>query len=197
MTMSVSQSVHDLTTWAKAGLDELDAVISTMEARMATTSEEARLQAHLALLDARKWRESFRARARDLRRTVDSGAALAKADLDYAWKEFELAFGRWIGATGEHVEELQARTEAQLNGWARLVTQYRAKLEANADTVASSAKDAMRDLETVAAQQRAHMEKLQAAGTRSFGAWVEAIRESRAAFAEAVRATRTHFTDTE
>ncbi len=195
--MSVSQSVHDLTTWAKVGLDELDAAIGTMEARMATTSEDARLQAHLALLDARKWRESFRARARDLRRTVDSGAAQAKGDLDYAWKEFELAFGRWIGATGEHAEELQARTRAQLDGWSRLVTQYKSKLEAGAKTVAGRADEAMRELENAAAQQRERMEKLQAAGSRSFGAWVDAIRESRSAFAEAVRATRAHFTDTE
>src|SRR5947199_743864 len=110
--MPVAHSIQDLTQWAKARIDELDSAVTAMESRMASTTEAARLQAHLALLDARKWREGFRARARDLRRTVDSGAAQAKRDLDEAWNEFEGAFGRWVTATGQDAAELTARTRA-------------------------------------------------------------------------------------
>jgi hypothetical protein len=191
---SVSQSVHDLATWAKAHLDELDATVTAMEGRMGSTSDEARLQAHLALLDARKWRETFRARVRDLRRTADSGAAQAKTDLDDAWNEFELAFGRWVGATGQHAEELQARTGAQANAWARLVAQYKTKLETGTKAAEAQVDAGLRTLEEAAVNQNQNLEKLQAAGAASYGAWVEALKQSRGAFEEALRATHAHFT---
>jgi len=189
----VSHSVHELTLWAKARLDELDGAVTAMEGRMASTTDAARLQAHLALLDARKWREGFRARARDLRRTVDSGAAQAKQDLDEAWNEFEGAFGRWVTATGQDATELAARTRAQLGAWDRLIANTKTKVEAHATDAQDQIASGLRALEEAASSQSEKLERLQSAGIASYGAWAEALRQSRSAFEEALRATRAYF----
>lgn len=188
----LSHSVHELTHWAKARLDELDGAVTAMEGRMASTTDESRLQAHLALLDARKWREGFRARARDLRRTVDSGAAVAKRDLDDAWNEFEGAFGRWVTATGQDVAELTARTRAHLTAWDRLIANAKSKFESRTNDAQAQIGGSLRALEETASSQSARLSNLQAAGVASYGAWAEALKQSRSAFEEALRATRAY-----
>ena len=188
----VSHSVHELTQWAKARMDELDGAVTAMESRMASTSEATRLQAHLALLDARKWREGFRARARDLRRTVDSGAAQAKRDLDDAWNEFEGAFGRWVGATGQDATELTARTRAQLGAWEKLIANTKSKVESRVGDAQAQIGTGIRALEEAASAQSVQLQKLQAAGVASYAAWTDALKQSRSAFEEALRATRAY-----
>ncbi len=185
----VSHTVHELTLWSKARLDELDGAVSAMEGRMAETSEAVRLQAHLALLDARKWREGFRARARDLRRTVDSGANQAKHDLDQAWNEFETAFNRWVAATGQDAVELTARTRAQLGAWDRLLASTKSKIDARANEMEAGG---LRMLEDAASVQSSQLQKMQAAGAAAYAAWVEALNQSRSAFDQALQATRTY-----
>jgi hypothetical protein len=180
-------TVHDLTLLAKARLDELDGCVSVMEERMASTDESTRLAAHLALLDARKWREGFRARTRDLRRTVDSGANQARRDLDEAWNEFENAFGRWIAATGLDAAEMSARTQAHLAAWNRLVAHYKTKLQAD---------EALRALEAAAAAECAKLAKLQAAGIAAYDAWMAGLKQSRTVFEESLRMIRAQLDQT-
>ena len=189
----ISPSVHDLATWGKARLDELDATVNVMEARTATLSGDTRLQAHLALLDAFRWREAFYTRARGLRHITDREVTRVKSDLDHAWKEFELAFHRWVQLSGGYVAELRARTRTQVNSWMRFANEHSRNSAADIRIADEKRDNVLRTSKELAAKQIKRLEKLQHAGASSYRAWSEALSRSRLAFEEALQITQAKF----
>ena len=186
-------SIHDATVWAKNRLDEMDAAIGAMEERMRTLTDTAQVQAHLALLDARKWREMFLVKLKDLRRAARNKPEL-NAQLESIWEKFEGAFARWVEGAGRYAEVLGARADAQAKAWSAVIENYRAELESRAKVGRERVTSGIQAMEEAAARQKDELRKLEAAGAASCAAWSDALARSRTAFDEALRKTREQFT---
>lgn len=189
----MASQVHFYLNWAKERIDEMDAVLASLNERVSQLGAEARSAAEKTIEDLRVKREAF---FNDVKKQMEGGGEAVwgqtKEKLEAQWGIFQSEVGRYFEGIVQQGKQQQSAFEqiagAQLKSWreaaekiqaatAEIAADHRAKVEATTQQMKAEASAA-----------EAKFEKLAKAGTESWTAWSAALTESRSAFDRANQA---------
>jgi hypothetical protein len=183
---TMASSVHFYLSWAKERMDEMDAVVASLEGKASELTAQSRAAADRLIADLREQRDSFLV---DMQKRGKEGEAAwidAKAKMESDWNDFQSNVKKFVDEFGQQFKQpqttFQEMAAVQLRSWreaaervqaasAELTADHRAKMEA---TVAQMKADA--------STAEARFEKLTKAGAESWTALSAALSDSRAAF---------------
>ena len=182
--MPAQSSMHFYFNWAKERIDEMDAVLASLEAKAGEVQAESRSKADLLIADLHKKRDEFQEVAK---KQADAGEAAwlrTKSQLEGTWNGFEIEVKKYVETFGKQVQQttFQNAAAAQLKAW-------RDAAEKIHNAAAGLAADRRSDIDATltrmkadASKAEANLQELKRAGTESWVALNGALAESRAAF---------------
>ena len=182
--MPAQSSMHFYFNWAKERIDEMDAVLASLEAKAGEVQAESRSKADLLIADLHKKRDEFQEVAK---KQADAGEAAwlrTKSQLEGTWNGFEIEVKKYVETFGKQVQQItfQNAAAAQLKAW-------RDAAEKIHNAAAGLAVDRRSDIDATltrmkadASKAEANLQELKRAGTESWAALNGALTESRAAF---------------
>ncbi|MGC1765695.1 MAG: hypothetical protein WA769_22470 [Pseudolabrys sp.] len=182
--MPAQSSMHFYFNWAKERIDEMDAVLASLEAKAGEVQAESRSKADLLIADLHKKRDEFQEVAK---KQADAGEAAwlrTKSQLEGKWNGFEIEVKKYVETFGKQVQQttFQNAAAAQLKAW-------RDAAEKIHNAAAGLAVDRRSDIDATltrmkadASKAEANLQELKRAGTESWVALNGALAESRAAF---------------
>jgi uncharacterized phage infection (PIP) family protein YhgE len=188
---------HFYLNWAKERIDEMDAVLATLEGKVSQLTADARAAADKAVTDLRAKRETFFSEMKKQSEAGEAAWAQAKQQLETQWSGFQAEANTYFEKAAQQAKQQQAAFEeiaaAQVKAWreaaekfqvssAEFAADRRAKMEATAQ-----------DMKAGAAAAEAKLQELSKAGAASWNAWSTALTESRAAFDRANQAAWEQF----
>ena len=131
--MSKQSLAHESLEWTKQKLDEIDAILASLEDSVETLKSEARREADRAIARIQTARRAFKVKVDDIR--ADAAAVKGTADdayvaLEAEWAEVELGFQAFLTAAAGQADvvkkALAARAEAQGKSWQSSLSAIRA-----------------------------------------------------------------------
>ena len=182
--MPAQSSMHFYFNWAKERIDEMDAVLASLEAKAGEVQAESRSKADLLIADLHKKRDEFQEAAK---KQADAGEAAwlrTKSQLEGTWNDFEIEVKKYVETFGKQVQQttFQNAAAAQLKAW-------RDAAEKIHNAAAGLAVDRRSDIDATltrmkadASKAEANLQEFKRAGTESWAALNGALTESRAAF---------------
>ena len=182
--MPAQSSMHFYFNWTKERIDEMDAVLASLEAKAGEVQAESRSKADLLIADLHKKRDEFQEVAK---KQADAGEAAwlrTKSQLEGTWNGFEIEVKKYVETFGKQVQQttFQNAAAAQLKAW-------RDAAEKIHNAAAGLAVDRRSDIDATltrmkadASKAEANLQELKRAGTESWVALNGALAESRAAF---------------
>ena len=182
--MPAQSSMHFYFNWAKERIDEMDAVLASLEAKAGEVQAESRSKADLLIADLHKKRDEFQEVAK---KQADAGEAAwlrTKSQLEGTWNGFEIEVKKYVETFGKQVQQttFQNAAAAQLKAW-------RDAAEKIYNAAAGLAVDRRSDIDATltrmkadASKAEANLQELKRAGTESWVALNGALAELRAAF---------------
>jgi hypothetical protein len=195
--MPSSSSIQFFLDWAKERIDEMDAVLVSLDSKVSEVQADSRAKANELIADLRKKREAFQQTVKEQAQAGEAAWARTKAQLESEWGAFENDATKYIENFGKQIEQQQATfqrmAEAQLKACRELADKVYVgvgQLEAERRNKVDAAATRMR-ADAAAAEEQ--VQKLIRAGTGSWAALNAALAETRAAFDRANRAAQDAF----
>ena len=189
--MTTETYAHTSLNWAKERLNEIDATLTSIEARAGSLQADTKKHAENALSEIRTQREVFKEAIQKQKAGGEEGWASAKSELEANWTSFEAYVQKYLNETRQDAKQLQAtfeaRAEAQQKAWQETFDALREKAGAFASAKKQDADAAIAHLKTEAAAIKSKLETHSKAGAHSWSAFKTALEESRAAFDQASR----------
>jgi Fe-S cluster assembly scaffold protein SufB len=188
----MATSAHFYLNWAKERIDEMDAVVSSLEDKTSQITAQSRTAAERLIADLRERRDAFLENMQKQAEAGESAWAEARAKMEADWNGFQTDMKKYVDDFGPQLKQqqttFQAIAAAQLKAWREaaeriqvastdLAAGHRAKLDA-----------AVEQMRADASAAEANFQKLARAGGESWGALTTALSESRAAFDKANQA---------
>lgn len=187
--MTEPSSVHAYLNWTKQRIDEMDATLASLEAKVGQVKAETKTKGELAIADLKKRREEFQAKARAQAQQGEAAMQAGKAQLESQWQGFEAQVRTYFDTVGRQVEQQQATFQdvaaAQAKAWREAADRLR---DEAAKVMAAGRADvdaAVKQMKTDAAEAEARLQQLKQAGGESWAAMSSALAESRKAFDQA------------
>jgi ElaB/YqjD/DUF883 family membrane-anchored ribosome-binding protein len=195
--MPTQSSIHFYVNWAKERLDEMEAVLTSLEGKAGEMQADARDKASKALADLRKSRDVFREAIKKQAEANEAAWTSAKAKLEPEWNSFEAEVKKYVESFGKEIEHQQAtfkvQADAQLKAWRELAD----KLGIDAKNFAAERRDeidaVVKRMNADAVEAEKKLQKLNQAGTQSWSALMAALTETRAAFDRANQVSQEAF----
>ncbi len=182
---------HPFLNWAKERLNEIDATLTSIEARAGTLQADTKKQAENALSEIRTQREVFKEAIQNQKADSEAGWTSAKSGLEANWTSFEAYVQKYLNETRQDAKQLQvtfeARAEAQQKAWQETFDALRGKAGAFASAKKQDADAALAHLKTEADAVKSKLERRRKAGAQSWSDLKTALEESRTAFDQASR----------
>ncbi len=182
----MASSAHFYLNWAKERIDEMDAVLASLESKAAQVATESRAAAEKTLTDLRARRDAF---FDDMKKEAEASEATwmqAKARLEAEWDGFETEVKKYVEGVGQQLKQqhttFQDVAAAQLKAWRQAADSIQA---ASADFAAdrrAKIEASVQQMKADASVAEANFQNLTKAGTESWRALNAALAESRAAF---------------
>jgi hypothetical protein len=190
-------TTHFYINWAKERLDEMDAILTSLEGKVCVVQADARHIANNALADLQQNRDDFRDTVKKQAEASEAVWIGAKAKLEDEWNSFEDGVRKYVESFGKQIEDQQAtftlQASAQLKAWREAADklgndakQFAAERRAEIDS-------AVKRMSVEAAAAEEKLQKLNQAGTQSWSSLMAALKETRAAFDRANQAAREAF----
>lgn len=187
--MSKQNIAHGSLEWTKQKLDEIDAILASLEGSVATLKSEARKEADRAIARIKVARDAFKAQvdaAQAEAATAKGIADKAFATLEAEWVEVELAFQAFLTAAAGQADVVKkaiaARAEAQRKAWQGSLDAVR---KAGTDAVNQARLEldaAVRRLTAEAERTQAKVGKVSTAGDESWKAMKDGLEEIRSVY---------------
>jgi hypothetical protein len=196
--MATQSNIHFYVNWAKERLDEMEAVLASLEGKMGEVQADARHRADMALTDLRKSRDAFRDTLKKQAEANEAAWTSAKAKLEPEWNSFEAEVKNYVESFSKQIEQQQAtfklQAAAQLKAWREAAD----KLGNDAKHFATERRTeieiaAKRMLVDAGAAEEKLQKQLDQMGTQSWSTLTTALTETRAAFDRANQAARDAF----
>jgi hypothetical protein len=195
--MVTHSNTHFYMNWAKERLDEMDAILTSLESKAGVVQADALDIANNALADLRKSRDGFRETVKKQAEASEAAWISAKAKLEDEWNLFEAGVRKYVESFGKQIEHQQAtfalQAAAQLKAWREAAhklggdaKKFTAERRVEIDT-------AVKRMSADAAAAEEKLQKLNQAGTQSWSSLMAALAETRAAFDRANQAAREAF----
>jgi len=196
--MASETDTHLFSNWAKERLDEIDATLASLQARVDTLQAETKTQAEKTIAEIRAQQQVFQDMLK--KQTVEGTANWINLmrGLESNWASFESLVQKYMNTTwkdAQHIQEtFSARADAQRKAWQEALASLRGKANTFADAHKKEADEALNQLKAAAETAKARLETQQKAGVESWDALKTALEESRAAFDKATRRVIEAFT---
>ena len=196
--MPTQSSIHFYVNWAKERLDEMEAVLTSLEGKAGEMQVDARDKASKALADLRKSRDVFREAIKKQAEANEAAWTSAKAKLEPEWNSFEAEVKKYVESFSKQVEQQQTtfklQAAAQLKAWReaadklsgdakQFATERRVEIDASVKRMQADAAVAEEKLQ----------KQLDQMGSQSWSALMATLTETRAAFDRANQAAREAF----
>jgi DNA gyrase/topoisomerase IV subunit A len=195
--MGKHSAVYFYLNWAKERIDEMDAILASLEANVAEVHADARAKANQALADMRKKRDEFR---NTLKKHADADEAAwirEKARLQSEWNAFETDVKKYVESAVKQIEQQQStfkrQADAQAKAWREAAEGIRTGAKEFAAERRSEIEAAAKQMEVDAAAATEKLQKVSEAGKQSWSALMTALAETRAAFDRANQAAQEAF----
>lgn len=196
--MQTQSNIHFYVNWAKERLDEMEAVLTSLDSRIGEVQADARDKADKALADLRKGRDIFRDTVKKQAQANEAAWTSAKAKLEPEWNTFEAEVKKYIENFGKQVEQQRAtfklQSAAQLKAWREAADklagdtrQFATERQAEIDTAVKRMQ-----ADAVAAEEKLQ-KQMEQMGAQSWSALMATLTETRAAFDRANQAAREAF----
>jgi hypothetical protein len=195
--MSAPSNIHFYVNWAKERLDEMEATLTSLEAKVGGVQSEVRGMAEKVLTELRKKRDEFRDTIKKNTEANETAWITAKAKLEADWKVFEADVTKYVESFGKQVEQHQAIFEqqaaAQLNAWREAADKFATDAREFAAERRTEIDATLKRMQADAATAEEKLKKLNEAGVQSWSALKAALAETRTAFDRANLAAREAF----
>ena len=179
--MATHSAIHFYLNWAKERIDEMDATLASLEAKVSEVQTDARAKANQALADMRKKRDDFR---NTLKKQADAN-------------EFETEAKKYIESFGKQIEQQQAtfklQAAAQVKAWREAAENLRTAGKEFAAERRGEIEATVKRMEVDAAAADEKLKKMNEAGKQTWSALMTALTETRAAFDRANQAAQEAF----
>ena len=196
--MTSETDTHLFSNWAKERLDEIDATLAALQARVGTLQAETKTQAEKTIAEIRAQQQVFQDM---LKKQAEEGTANwthMMRGLESNWASFETLVQKYMNVTWKDSQHLQetfaARAAAQRKAWQEALESLRGKANTFAAAHKKEAEEALNQLKAAADTAKARLETQQKAGVESWDAFKTALEESRAAFDKATHKVIEAFT---
>lgn len=184
-------SMHSYMDWAKRRIDEMDATLTSLEAKASEVKARSQSNADEMIAQLRKRRDDFEARINTNAEASEAALEQAKAQLESQWKAFEAQVTSYFETVGKQIEQQQATfrdiAAAQLETWHKAADKFRAEAKSLAAARITDIDGALKRINQQGAEAEARMQKLKHAGSESWTALSAALAESREAFDRAMQ----------
>jgi hypothetical protein len=182
--MPAQSSMHFYFNWAKERIDEMDAVLASLEAKAGEVQAESRSKADLLIADLHKKRDEFQEVAK---KQADAGEAAwlrTKSQLEGTWNGFEIEVKKYVETFGKQVQQttFQNAAAAQLKAWRDAAEKIHSAAAGLAVDRRSDINATLTRMKADASKAEANLQEFKRAGTDSWVALNGALAESRAAF---------------
>jgi hypothetical protein len=187
----MASNAHFYLNWAKERIDEMDAVLTSLQSRATQVSAESRAAADQLVADLRSKRDGFQ---NDLRRQAEAGEAAwaqSRAKLESDWNAFQADVKKYVEDFGRQMKQQQTTFQdiaaAQLKAWREAADRFQAAAADLAVDRRARMEATVQQMKADASAAEANFQKLAKAGTESWAALSAALTDSRAAFDRANR----------
>ena len=182
--MPAQSSMHFYFNWAKERIDEMDAVLASLEAKAGEVQAESRSKADLLIADLHTKRDEFQEVAK---KQADAGEAAwlrTKSQLEGTWNGFEIEVKKYVETFGKQVQQttFQNAAAAQLKAWRDAAEKIYYAAAGLAVDRRSDIDATLTRMKADASKAEANLQEFKRAGTESWAALNGALAESRAAF---------------
>ena len=195
--MSAPSNIHFYVNWAKERLDEMEAMLTSLEAKVGGVQSDVRGMADKVLTELRKKRDEFRDTVKKNAEANEAAWIAAKAKLEGDWKAFEADVTKYVESFGKQVEQHQTIFEqqaaAQLNAWREAADKFATDAKEFATERRTEIDATLKRMQADAAPAEEKLKKLNEAGVQSWSALMAALTETRTAFDRANQAAREAF----
>jgi uncharacterized phage infection (PIP) family protein YhgE len=183
VTMPEHSSVHPYLNWTKQRLDEMDAVLASLESKAGQVQAESKTRAEQLMVDLKKQRDAFQAIAEQQAKAGEAALQQAKAQLETQWNGFEDRLKAYFDAAGKQIDQQQTMfrevAAAQMKSWNEAAARFHGEASKTAAAKRAEFDAAIEKMRADAADTQA---RLQHAGKESWAALSAALAESRKAF---------------
>jgi hypothetical protein len=175
--------------WAKERIDEMDAVLTSLEGKATEIATESRATAEKVIADLRAKRAAFSSEMKKQGEASESAWLQAKQKLESEWDAFQADAKKFVENFGQQVNLRQATFEevaaAQLKAWREAADKIQAASAEFAADRRAKVEAAVQQMKTAASVTEANVQKFAKAGSESWTALNAALAESRTAFDKA------------
>jgi hypothetical protein len=191
-TMSEQSRFHFHIEWAKERLDEMDAILVSLERQVRETQTASRAKTDQLIADLRKSRDEFQQAMNTQLQAGEAAWLRSRAQLESLWDGFAAEVNKYFEAMGRQVAVQQAMfrdlAAAQQKAWHDAGEKLRGAPIGFAANRRADLESAVRQMKAEASKAESQLRTLMGAGNESWAALNAALGESRTAFDRAVQA---------
>jgi hypothetical protein len=196
--MQTQSNIHFYVNWAKERLDEMEAVLTSLESKVGEVQADARDKAKKALADLGKTRDIFRDTVNKQAQANEAAWTSAKAKLEPEWNTFEAEVRKYVENFSKQIEQQRAtfklQSAAQLKAWREAADKLAGDTKQFTTERQAEFDAAVKRMQADAAAAEVKLQKqMEQMGAQSWSAWMGALTETRTAFDRANQAVREAF----
>ena len=184
--MAEQSSMHSYLEWTKQRIDEMDAVLASLESKAGQIQADSRAKAEQVVAELKKQRDAFQAKAKTHVEGGEAALKAAEAQLEVQWNGFEAQVKAYFETAAKQLDQQQATfrqaAAAQAKAWGEAVGRFHTEATKLAAAKRSEVDAAVNQMKAQAAQADAALEKLKQGGNESWTTLSGALAESRKAF---------------
>ena len=184
--MPEQSSVHAYLNWTKQRIDEMDATLASLEAKVGQVKAELKAKADQMLAEMKKRRDDFQAKATVQAQAGEAAMQAGKAQLESQWHGFEAQVKTYFDTGSKQIEQQQATfrdvAAAQAQAWREAAETFHSEAAKIAAARRADLETAVKQMKADAAEAEARLQKVKQAGSESWAALSAALAESRKAF---------------
>ena len=169
--MPAQSSMHFYFNWAKERIDEMDAVLASLEAKAGEVQADSRIKADQLIADLHKKRDEFQEAAK---KQTDAGEATwlrTKSQLEGTWNDFEIEVKKYVETFGKQIQQttFQNAAAAQLKAWRDAAEKIHSAAAGLAVDRRSDIDATLTRMKADASKAEANLQEFKRAGTEFLG----------------------------
>jgi hypothetical protein len=184
--MPEQSSAHFYLNWTKERIDEMDAALASLEAKVGQVQADSKVKADQFIADLKKRRDEFKATAKKQAEAGEVAWQRTKTQLESQWHGFETQVKTYVETLGKQIQQQQATFQdiaaAQVKAWREAADNLHKQAAKVAAARRADVDAAVKQMKADAAEAETRLQKLKQAGGESWSALSAALAESREAF---------------
>jgi hypothetical protein len=184
--MSGERKMHYYVNWVKERLDEMDAALTSLEAKVPQVKADSKMKAKQAIADLKRRRDEFASLAKKEAEAGEATWQRVQTELQSQWNSFDGQLKAYLENAGKQIEQQRATflniAAAQAKAWREAADTFHHEASKIAAAKRADLDAAINQMKAEARQAEARFNKLKQVGSETWAALGAALAESRKAF---------------